>query len=232
MTYVLLGLGEALMLSLFVMVAMLLYVRKLKALLAKTKKPSASEPQTEDTEVAAQEPTLTYCDYIDLHIRELHRYHKSLKGGQDIALDLDPAAPVERRMASMRHIMLVAEREATHTSETNWPELVTRYRQLMRFFEDTPSPKLESEVAALQQNLQVSHAKVTELTKYKALYFDLEKNWHASNAQANNQFDQLKATISAEQGSDELVSLLESYRSSFNPIAAMFESGQSLPVRL
>ena len=238
-TYILLGLGEALMLALLGLTIALLYVRKLKALLAKAIKPSVTKPDTEpptsdapipaDAQVPEAE---SYSDYIDRHIRELRRYHKSLKGGQDIALDLDPSVTIERRMASMRHIMLVAEREATYTGTTNWPELVTRYRQLMRFFEDTSSAELESELAAVNESLRVSQAKVIELEKYKSLYFDLEKNWHASKSDADDHFDQLKAGFSAGQEAGAMVELLDGFRGSFNPVAQMFELGQPLPVTL
>jgi hypothetical protein len=236
-TYVMLGLGEALMLSLFGLTAALLYARKLKALLAKTKKANNAklldEPPAAELQEPVEEPAaLSYGDYIDQQIRELRRYHKSLKGGQDIALDLDSAVAVERRMASMRHVMLVAEREATHTNETNWPELITRYRQLMRFFDDSLSPKLEAELAMLKQDLQSSHTKVMELEKYKALYFDLEKNWHESKNQADDYFDQLKTSVETEQGDEALMALLDNYRGSFNPMADMFEAGQPLPVTL
>ncbi|MDZ7924735.1 MAG: hypothetical protein U5M23_11855 [Marinagarivorans sp.] len=242
-TYIIVGLGEALMLSLFGLGAALWYVRKLKSLLAKAQLAKAQKPNAKaslaDKDLVVEDPSAdvpvgavaTYTDYLDQHIRELRRYHKSLKGGQDIALDLDPLVPIERRMASMRHIMLVAEREATHTTPTNWLELVTRYRQLMRFFEDSPNPPLESQMAELKQALQSSHTKVFELEKYKSLYFDLEKKWHESKAQANSLFDQVNECVGTEQ-EGELAQLLEGYHGSYTPLAEMFESGQPLPVTL
>lgn len=81
----------------------------------------------------------SYKKQINDQLLVTREYHKTLNAGQDIALDLNPSSPFPRQAAALRHAILIAEKEALHTSEDgtpNWKILETKFNQVIQFYAD------------------------------------------------------------------------------------------------
>ena len=81
----------------------------------------------------------TYKQQINDQLLLTREYHKSLDPGQDIALDLNTSVPLPRQAVAFRHALLIAEKEALHTSTDgvpNWKVLETKFSQIIRFYAD------------------------------------------------------------------------------------------------
>lgn len=176
----------------------------------------------------------TYTSYIDEQITNLRDYHGKLKGGQEIALDIDPSAPLERRVAAMRHAVLIAEREATLTDEVNWLALEARYKALFSYYEDYPSPQAQARIKDLSDSLGQSHKQLAALEKYKKLYFDLEANWHACKNQADAYYKQIQGQVELVEGESTgaLVALVDNYHHSYSAVTQLFDEQEPLPETL
>jgi len=86
----------------------------------------------------------TYKKQINDQLLVTREYHKSLKAGQDITLDLNPDSPLERQTAAIRHALLVAEKEALNSSSDgspNWQFLQSKFQQLIQFYVDINKKK-------------------------------------------------------------------------------------------
>ncbi len=177
----------------------------------------------------------TYTHFIDEHIQGVRDYHAQLNGGQDIALDLDPDSPVDRRTAAFRHAVLIAEREATLGDDVSWVALEQRYKALLSYYEDYPSAQqADSKMQELDDALAASRQQAASLEKYKALYFDLEASWHASKTQADDYYEQIQGKVALFEGErqSELVDLVGQYHRSYDTVTTVFEGQNPLPETL
>jgi hypothetical protein len=177
--------AEAFLLVLLMLVAAGYYIRKLKRLLKKALEDSANavvEPlgaqpkipgnQSDQVDIGDSESNVlpesrSYRWYIDYQISALRHYHESLQGGRDIALDIDPTTPLERRIAAVRHAVLIAEREATLAGDVNWESLTSRYKALLSYYEDYPSPKSEARIHELTEMLNAGTQNAEPLEKFQ-----------------------------------------------------------------
>ena len=237
--FVLIVLFEALGLTLLALLGALFYAQKLKRLLAKASRPAKTleeGPRGRAQEIHVQQQVLapvehSYTDYIDMQIINAREHHKGLNGVQDIALDIDPNVPLERRIAAVRHAVLIAEREATFGGNVDWGIVQERYKQLLRYYEDYPSPKAEARINELNSALKSSQQQLSSLEKYKNLYFDLEASWHASKAKADEYYSQIKVEVGRkpESHSEGFVQLVDDYHRSYDSVTTLFESQTPLP---
>ena len=192
------------------------------------KQGSGFDPQFNSAQVE------TYTSYIDQQIAVLRDYHGQLKGGQDIALDIDPSAPLERRVAAMRHAVLIAEREATLTEAVNWRAIEARYKALLSYYEDYPSPKAQARIKDLSDSLNQSHKQLSALEKYKKLYFDLEASWHTCKNQADVYYKKLQGQVGLVEGESAgaLVTLVDDYHRTYSAVNQLLDEQEPLPETL
>ena len=245
-TFTFIVLAELCILSLLVVFGLIFYIQKLKQQLKKAlaaqAKPAAQAPAPDEPpdpvdELVQQRDVMpdnlkqkTYTAYIDDELMEARRHHEELGGGRDIALDIDPSAPLERRIAAVRHAVLIAEREATLTDEVNWVSLKGRYKALLSYYEDFPSPKAEARIHELSEALRSAQKHVASIEKYKGLYFDLEASWHASKNQADEYYEQIKGRVDKnDEGADGLIELVGEYHRSYDSVNVIFDSQMPLP---
>lgn len=81
------------------------------------------------------QPTQTYPDYIDEHLEATRTYHEALNPDRDIVLDIEPEAPIERRVASLRYALLMAEKEANENAEkSDWTILQSKLEKIIEFY--------------------------------------------------------------------------------------------------
>ena len=246
-TFTFIVLAELCVLALLALFALIFYIQKLKQQLKKalaaqagrsndTPPPEENIPDPVDALVRQRDvmpETLrqkTYTDYIDEQLMSVRRHHEELGGGRDISLDIDPSAPLGRRIAAVRHAVLIAEREATLTNEVSWSSLKGRYKALLSYYEDFPSPKSEARIHELSEALRSAQKHVASIEKYKGLYFDLEANWHASKNQADDYYEQIKGRVGkSDEGSEELIELVDEYHRSYDSVNVIFDSQIPLP---
>lgn len=248
-TFTFIVLAELCVLALLVLFALVFYIQKLKQQLKKalaaqsgrsadtgTPPPEVDAPDSVDELVRQRDvmpDTLrrkTYTDYIDEQLMSVRRHHEDLGGGRDISLDIDPSAPLERRIAAVRHAVLIAEREATLTDEVSWSSLKGRYKALLSYYEDFPSPKAEARIHELSEALRSAQKHVASIEKYKGLYFDLEASWHASKNQADDYYEQIKGRVGKTDDAPEgLIKLVDQYHRSYDGVNVIFDSQMPLP---
>ncbi|HEY7772177.1 MAG TPA: hypothetical protein VIC26_03290 [Marinagarivorans sp.] len=246
-TIAVIALAEACVVALLVIVALCIYVQKLKALLNNAQKGgddaedgeapiseqatgSERSPEPNDR-VPPVSPQKTYTAYLDDELAALRQYHEGIAEGGDIALDIDPGTPLERRIAAVRNAVLIAEREATLAGDADWVSLKGRYKALLSYYEDYPSPKAEAKIHELSEALRSAQKHVASIEKYKGLYFDLEASWHASKNQANDYYEQIKGHVAeqGEGGDENLLQLVGDYHKSYDGIDIIFDSQTPLP---
>lgn len=250
---VLILLIEGLLVALLVAGGLFLYVQRLRRQLREKGADSATKPASNVTqadamgaapidasmaEVAAQAPaktvaTKSYTQYIDQQLMAVRNYHQGLEGAQDLALDIDPSAPLERRIAAVRNAVLIAEREATLDGEVDWTAVKSRYKAILSYYEDYPSPKAAARIHELTESLNAAKQNLQNLEKYKSLFFDVEAKWHASQSQADDYYhkirDSVQMTDSSVGDKEHLISLVSDYRSSYDRVTEVFDSHSPLP---
>ncbi len=222
---------EALVLALVTVVVLLFQNRKLRGVMRKLQ--TRMHELVDDLKKARQdgdkknEKSESYLNYINQHIELTKKHHLGLKGGQDIALDLDPEAPLPRRTAALRHAILIAEKESNSQiiDKTNWDLLAARYQQLLAFHKDYDGGGNQEDLDALREELAVTRKRITNLEKFKTLYFDLEKAWRESKGKASEYFNEMNHLISEGRPASDLSGILQSYHSSFSGFSDQIEAG-------
>lgn len=230
--------AEALIVCLFITGLLLLKNRRLRKLVAQLQarliklSERCKNLVTPTAPPPAPAPEVPYQERLDQQLEATKEYHFSLGSRQDIALDLDPDAPLARRTAAIRHAFLIAEKEATATDELNWNLLGSRYQQLLSFHEDysaEPSAVLEQRVEQALDDLQLAKKRVANLERFKAMYFELEERWEKCRGKADERYTELQAMAAETAQPKDFHDLLEAYHSSYSDIDAIIEAGKNEP---
>ncbi len=199
-------------------------IKDLRKQAAKTQAPAAAAPT---------EPKISYSQYLDEQIEHTKAHHHELGSRQDIALDLDPDAPLTRRVAAIRHAVLIAEKEATaNLEQINWDFLTSRYQQLLSYTEDYAKP-LESpsqEPEQSHEELLQARKRISNLERFKTLYFELEERWEKCKGEATECYSELKTLVEQADNADDFTTTLENYRSVYNEVEQLIEKGTNASV--
>jgi uncharacterized protein YoxC len=223
---------EVLAIAVIAVAVLVFQNRKLRGVMKKLQE--RMHELVEDLKKARAEPRKktdasdTYIQNITQHIELTKKHHTSLRGGQDIALDLDPQVPLPRRTAALRHAILIAEKEshAQIQDKTNWDLLAARYQQLLAFNKDYDGAGADTaDIEALREELATTRKRVANLEKFKTLYFDLEKTWRESKGKASEYFDEMTHLISEGKPSAELAEILQNYHGAFSGFNDQIEAG-------
>jgi predicted DNA-binding ArsR family transcriptional regulator len=220
---------EALFVCLFVTSLLLIKNRQLSKLIKKLKTRIAEMSQktpTSDSSApsAASIAEISYSERLNQQLETTKDYHFSLGSRQDIALDLDPDAPLSRRTAALRHAFLIAEKEATRIpEETNWDFLSSRYQQLLSYNEDyanEPDTGLKEDLAQAKIDIENAKKRINNLERFKTMYFELEARWEKCKQQANEYYSDLTTMASKAERPDDFRSTLDQYHASYSEIGA------------
>ncbi len=227
---------EALAVCLFVIALLILKNRKLRTILGKFKDKvkelrqqirKASTPPAPPP--SPPPPEKYYKDMLSEQLALTKDYHHSLGTRQDIALDLDSDSPLPRRTAALRHALLIAEIEATATSDINWDFLSNRYQQILSFNKDDDEAldtlSTEEDLQQAQAELEQARKRINNLERFKALYLDLEERWEQCKGEASSHYTELKNLAAKSLQSEDFDTLLENYRESYNDVGALIEQG-------
>jgi chromosome segregation ATPase len=225
---------ETLALCLFVLAVLAVKNRKLRRLVAKLQgrlhDVALQYKKTRQIPPPAPAPALeSYNDKLDSQIELTRDYHYSLGTRQDIALDLDPDAPLPRRTAAIRHAFLIAEKEATANSdEANWDFLASRYRQILAFYDDYESDLNTApteEAAQLKEELTQAKRRINNLERFKGMYIELEERWDRCKDKANEHYIELKNIAEQSGQKESFQNLLDKYQASYADLGALIEQG-------
>ena len=231
---------EALAVSLLAVAILVFQNRKMRGLeqklqarmheLVEDLKKARSEPKTAPPPPAKVE---SYVNFVGQQIELTKKYHFSLRGGQDIALDIDPEAPLPRRTAALRHAILIAEKEANSqfVDKVNWDLLGARYQQLLDFNTDyDQKPTENDELESLREELAGTRKRVGNLERFKSLYLDLEKNWRESNGKASQYYEEMTTLISEGRPAEDFSITLQNYQAAYTDFGEQIEAGVDAPV--
>ncbi|WP_028885919.1 hypothetical protein [Teredinibacter turnerae] len=171
----------------------------------------------------------TYIKHLDRHIALTKKHHKSLEPGPEIVLDVDPDAPSPRRVAALRYLLLLAEKEACATEKTNWKVLERKYEQLLAFNttygSSSGAESDTSEIDTLREELVAAKKRINNLERFRALYFDLEEKWESSRDTAEQQFNELAELTAELEGTSGAEALLKGYQNNYLELGRLIENG-------
>ena len=232
-TFILVCAAEVIAVLLFIIGVLLIKNRKLRQLLAKLKD-KTRELKNKVRELSSQppapltpvEPAESYRDKLTQQLDITLSYHYDQGSRQDIALDLDPDAPVPRRTAALRNAFLIAEKEATSdaTDKVNWDFLAARYQQLLDFNRDYPPEESEltpEAMLALTEELEQYKKRIKNLERFKTMYFELEERWNHCQEEASTHYSELKTLAAKTEKHDDFDAALERYQASYREIGAL-----------
>ena len=177
-------------------------------------------------------------NFIENQISLTRAYHDTLESDQDIVLDIDPETPFPRRTAALRYALLMTEKEAQGMSESDdpdWDSITAKYQQIFTFYEDfnlepESEESDEDELARLNQELESAKKRISNLEKFKKLYFEMEKQWDESKKNAQTHYNNLSDMASQMPDQDTFRLALENYHSSYGDFNALFneKNGSSI----
>lgn len=229
-SFILIIVLEVLALCLFLLAILFLKNRKLRRLIAKlqTRLYEVAQLHKKNRQSPPPPPTETYNDKLNIQIELTRDYHHSLGTRQDIALDMDPDAPLSRRTAALRHAFLIAEKEATHTDDTNWDFLASRYRQILSFHEDyerKDHAEVSEEANQLKEELNQAKRRINNLERFKSMYIELEERWDRCKNHASEHYIELKSIAEKSGQKESFELLLDKYQASYADLGALIEQG-------
>lgn len=231
---------EAVAICIFVIFILLLQNRKLRRQRDKLKATDNPPPKTPSTPKQESSGSLaqlqTYGDQLAQQVELTKTYHSTLDAHQNIAIDLDPEAPLERRTAALRHAVLIAEIEAVAQDEgaPQWDRLSARYQQIWDFHEDyrpgqqqgesEESPN-NDEAQELKESLHQAQKRINNLERFKVMYLELDQRWQACRGQANEHYTELRNLAADSDNADDLHKALETYHAIYNDIGEIIAQG-------
>ncbi len=248
---ILYSLAEIAFLLLVITVFLIFNIRKLKAIIrqleSKTEKMrkaiSKAKKETKKALKALADKNKIkpkeFIDYLDEEIEGTRDFHQTLNPDRDIVLDIAPDASLERQATSLRHALLIAEKEARYAGEddtSNWDVLQSKFQQIIQFYisaapEPTPEPvDLELEIeeqSAPDNSEEIADYKkrIENLERFKKLFFEMEDKWEKSKKEADDYYQQLLAMGKDIGAGDDFDSLLNKYAGAFDEVGNLIVAG-------
>ncbi|WP_075185671.1 hypothetical protein [Teredinibacter haidensis] len=209
-------------------------VKDLKAARAAAKSRKADDSKTTDSH------NDSYKQMLNKQLGMIREHHQRLDASQDIALDLDPETPLPRRVAALRYALLQAEKEATANKlidHADWKLLQTRYEQIFDFHRDYAPKAAEAPAAqetaihdteqldSLREELTSAKKRISNLERFKALYFDLEAKWESCKDNARSHYNEITELAAKTDHSEAIETALMAYQSNYSDLGALIEGG-------
>lgn len=230
--------AELALILLLVTLFLLLHVKKLKALIKKFESKiqdlrqslgvAKKETRNALERLAEQEkikPKL-YIDYIDQQIESTRDHHQSLNPDRDIVLDITPDAPIARQAASLRHALLIAEKEADYAGEDgspSWDVLQVKLQQVIEFYQQASDQDVVSDEQPADdpQEAEGLKKRIANLEGFKKLFFDMESKWGEAQKEAEEYHEQLMALGIQIGGGEQFQDLMGKYANAFNEVGEL-----------
>jgi len=204
---------------------------KAKSLLDEVKK--LKQEAKNQSEGAAGADSSSYLNYVEEKLAETIEHHGTLNSNQPIALDIEPGSPLPHRTAALRHAIMLAEKDAYSEGDSvNWRVLRERYDHIFSFYEDfqTENTNNSAEFDELHSELQSAKKRISNLEKFKQLYFDLEEQWNNSKADAAHALNNLSVIASEMDETGQFNQALDDYHASYDGVSALFDANSTTQV--
>lgn len=206
-------------------------ISKMRKAISKAKKEAkkAIKALAEKNKIKPKE----FIDYLDEEIEGTRDFHQTLNPDRDIVLDIAPDASLERQATSLRHALLIAEKEARYAGDddsSNWDVLQSKFQQIIQFYisvapqggpEDEPVIELEiAEEVAPDNTEEIAGYKqrIENLERFKKLFFEMEDKWSTAKKDADDYYQQLLAMGANIGAGDDFDSLLNKYAGAFDDV--------------
>ncbi|MFT5579779.1 MAG: hypothetical protein ACI9WS_002539 [Paraglaciecola psychrophila] len=162
-----------------------------------------------------------YLHYLDQEIDGTRDFHQTLNPDRDIVLDIAPDAPLERQATSLRHALLIAEKEARYAGDgdsSSWDVLQSKFQQIIHFYVSATAEPVPPVAAADSDEIANFKKRIENLEGFKRLFFEMEDKWTKAKALADDYYQQLKALGEQTGGGAEFEELLNKYSGAFDEV--------------
>ncbi|HOY23766.1 MAG TPA: hypothetical protein PK002_11460, partial [Cellvibrio sp.] len=181
--------AEIIIVLLVCTVIFFVHSRKLKSLVRRQQEKILAllESQPKPSQVASI-PTQNYKNFLNEELDATSAQFAIFSPDQDIALELPADSPLLQRILALRYAFLRAEELGT-TEDRGTTEYWSIFQQAL---EPLLSAQGDSNTE-LEAELETAKKRIENLEKFKRLFFDMEKQWAAAQANAQDYYAQLLA---------------------------------------
>jgi hypothetical protein len=188
--------------------ALFLHSRKQKNLLRRQQEKLIAFIDEINKGVPAQTlPEKNYRQHINEQIDLTEEYFYEKNPDEDITECLTSRNPAEQRTIALRYAFLRAEELSTIEQE-NSPAYWALFLQSLE-------PLLPS---GDNEEIETYKKRISNLEKFKKMFFDLEKQWNQAQSNAQNYYEQLSDYAEQLQDKTQFTELLDNYHQSYDGI--------------
>lgn len=175
----------------------------LELLRSQQQKPTESQPPTA--------PAHSYKTYLNEELDTTAAEFSVHSPDTDIALELPEDSTLIQRILALRYAFLRAEELGTTEDRGT-----TEYWSI---FQQTLAPLLAQDQAVdSSEELETAKKRIENLEKFKRLFFDMEKQWAAAQANAQDYYNQLLALSEGVNDRAAFNNVLENYHGVYDTI--------------
>lgn len=155
-------------------------------------------------------PEKNYKYFINEHLNTTQSHFETIAPTVDIT-EIQPLdSDLDQRVIALRYAFLRAEELGT-TEEIGSPEY-------WNIFQQTLEPLLPQESTGenlTAEELETYKKRVSNLEKFKKLYFELEEKWNAAQNTAQDYYNQITSLVSELDSNENLSELLNDYNNTY-----------------
>jgi len=174
-----------------------------------------------------------FIDYLDEEIEGTRNFHQTLNPDRDIVLDIAPDASLERQATSLRHALLIAEKEARYAGDeesSNWDVLQSKLQQIIQFYisaapEAAQPEPVQPESRDDSEQIEAFKKRIENLEGFKRLFFEMEDKWSQAKKLADDYYEQLKALGQQSGAGEDFDALLNKYSGAFDEVGNLIAKG-------
>lgn len=153
--------------------------------------------------------TQTYKSYLNDELEATATEFSTQSPDLDIALELPSDSPTYQRILALRYAFLRSEELGT-TEDRSTPEYWSIFRQALE--------PLLAPIESSNEELETAKKRIENLEKFKRLFFDMEKQWAAAQANAQDYYAQLLALSEGVHDRAAFNNVLENYHGVYDNI--------------
>lgn len=161
----------------------------------------------------------TYKHYINEQLENTQQHFKEIAPDLDIADTESSDAPLNQRIAALRYAFLRAEELGTIEdmgSDSYWALFQQALEPLLPI--SAPASTSISPSPQTNEELETYKKRVENLEKFKQLFFDLEKQWNAAQANAQHYYKELSDMATEVADPEHFNTLLNNYHSVYDEL--------------
>jgi hypothetical protein len=206
--------AEIIIVLLVCAVIFFVHTRKLKSLVRRQQEKLLALLEAQSKPTPASAPSPNYKSYLNDELDATSAQFAAFSPDQDIALELPLDSPLLQRILALRYAFLRAEELGT-TEDRGTSEYWSIFQQALEPLLTSPQGDSNAE---LEAELETAKKRIENLEKFKRLFFDMEKQWAAAQANAQDYYSQLLALSEGVHDRAAFNNVLESYHGVYDSI--------------